>query len=178
MPLDDDPLFEAVGFVADGMLVDADGVTDLSLRRLDALAGWSPWVPFVDARGTAPKEPGVYIAREGTSGPVVYVGMAGERRGNGLRGRLSVYSSGKALASGLGEAVFDRALADANWLRARLDEVEAGSPERAKSWGRLAFERADLHLRWAVTANRASALSLEQDCIAALSDGVLWNRLR
>jgi hypothetical protein len=38
--------------------------------------------------------------------------MAGERRGQGIRGRLNVYGSGKALASGLGEAVMDRALAD------------------------------------------------------------------
>lgn len=83
----------------------------------------------------APLVPGVYMAREGTAGPIVYVGMAGERAGRtgtgtpkGLRGRLGVYASGKGLASGLGEAVMDRALADPGWLRERLTEVESGEP--------------------------------------------------
>lgn len=118
------------------------------------------------------------MAREGTNGPIVYVGMAGERRGSGLRGRLTVYSSGKALASGLGEAVFDRALADPAWLRERLAKVDAGEAERAKEWGRHAFRRADLHLRWAVTADRPSAAALERSCLDVLADAALWNRLR
>ena len=58
----------------------------------------------------------MYLAREGLDGPIVYVGMAGERRGKGIRGRLNVYGSGKALVSGLGEAVMDRALADVDWV--------------------------------------------------------------
>jgi hypothetical protein len=62
-------------------------------------------------------KPGVYMARE-PGGSIVYVGRAAERAGGGkpkgLRGRLSVYVSGKGLASGLGEAVLDRALADAD----------------------------------------------------------------
>jgi hypothetical protein len=44
--------------------------------------------------------PGVYLAREGQDGPIVYVGMAGELRGEGIRGRLNVYSSGKGVVSG------------------------------------------------------------------------------
>lgn len=91
----------------------------------DLLAGicnWSPWVAFNRATETAPRSPGVYMAREGSSGPVIYIGMAGERRGSrdrpqGIRGRLSIYARGKALASGLGEAVLDRALSDVAWLR-------------------------------------------------------------
>ena len=104
--------------------------------------------------------------------------MAGERRGQGLRGRIRVYRSGKALASGLGEAVFDRALADATWLAERLQEVERGDARRAKEWGQLAFERADLHLAWATTSDRAGAVTLERRCLDILSQTALWNRLR
>ena len=92
-------------------------------------------MPFSEARAAAPRQPGVYLAREGLDGPIVYAGMAGERRGQGIRGRLNVYGSGKALASGLGEAVMDRALADVHWLRERLDDVEQGRPLRAKALG-------------------------------------------
>jgi hypothetical protein len=91
---------------------------------------WSAWVSLSNAE--VPRQPGVYLARQGAAGPVVYVGMAGERSGQGLRGRLRRYTSGKALASGLGEAVFDRALADANWLRERLAEVETSRPTGAR----------------------------------------------
>lgn len=149
-----------------------------ALVQLEELAPWSDWVAFAEALTVAPRLPGVYMARSRQSRELVYVGMAGERRGNGLRGRLSVYCSGKALASGLGEAVFDRALADEEWLRARLADVEAGTPARAKEWGRLAFQRADLELRWAVTADRASASTLERAALAALHASALWNRLR
>lgn len=88
---------------------------------VEALADWSPCVPFDDAAKIAPTAPGVYIARQRAVGAPIYVGKAGPRdRGGkdtpkGLRGRLSVYASGKAIASGLGEAVFDRGLADAAW---------------------------------------------------------------
>jgi hypothetical protein len=49
--------------------------------------------------------------------------MAAERRGQGIRGRLTVYRRGRAAVSGLGEAAMDRALRDPDWLRAfiRLD---------------------------------------------------------
>ncbi|GLX50853.1 hypothetical protein Shyhy01_38030 [Streptomyces hygroscopicus subsp. hygroscopicus] len=78
-----------------------------------------------------PQMPGVYLAKRGAAGPLVYVGMAGERQGEGLRGRLRRYTSGKALASGLGEAVFDRALVDPQWRRERLAEAETGRSRRA-----------------------------------------------
>lgn len=70
----------------------------------DDLANWSAWAPFVESVADAPTVAGVYMARERHSGQVVYVGMAGERGGRGLRGRLRVYLSGKAPVSGLGEA--------------------------------------------------------------------------
>jgi len=108
--------------------------------------------------------------------------MAGprDRRGKaapkGLRGRLAFYSSGKALASGLGEAVFARAIADADWLRARLADVDAGRPGTLRDWGRAAFQRADLEVCWAVTTDRAAATELERRVIDLLSDGGLWNQ--
>ena len=140
---------------------------------------WSPWVPLTTAVTTAPLLPGVYMAREGgPGGHIIYVGMAGERRGHGIRGRLAIYGSGKGLASGLGEAVFDRALADADWLAARLAEVQAGTPRRAKNWGRAAFEWAQLDLRWQVTTDRAAALTLELQVLRALPNEPLWNRLK
>lgn len=149
------------------------------------LGTWTPWVAFGDALSTAPAEPGVYLAREGTTKQIVYVGMAGERRGlsntgkpKGLRGRLSVYARGKALASGLGEAVLDRALADSGWLRERLNEVDAGQAHRAQTWGRLAFDRARLEIQWCTTPDRASARALELAVLAALADTDLWNRAR
>ena len=51
---------------------------------------------------------GVYLAREGEQGPLVYLGMAGSG-GAGLHGRPTIYNRGKALASGLGGAVLDPA---------------------------------------------------------------------
>jgi hypothetical protein len=109
--------------------------------------------------------------------PVVYVGKAGERSGQGLRGRLRRYTSGKALASGLGEAVFDRALADAVWLRERLVEVESGRPLRATDWGKAALAWADLHVCWAVTESGEAAAALEKK-VLALETVNWWNRDR
>ena len=151
-------------------MVDVDAV--------ETLADWSAWVPLPEAVASAPMLPGVYMAREGTDGAVVYVGMAGERRGRGVRGRLTIYSRGKGVVSGLGEAAMDRALADSEWLRARVADVDAGKPERAAAWGRLALERAKLHLRWAVTPDREEALALESAVLSELSSANLWNRRR
>ena len=147
-------------------------------RLVDELAEWSAWVPLATARTTAPTLPGVYLACEGADGPIVYVGMAGERRGQGIRGRLTVYSTGKGMVSGLGEAAMDRALADPAWLRERLREVEQGRPLRAKAWAQAALARADLRVRWTVTPDRASALALERSVLDALDDVDLWNRAR
>lgn len=92
-------------------------------REIQDMAPWTDWVPLMSA--DPPPSPGVYLARQGAGGPVVYVGVgAGDRKGGGLCGRLRRYTSGKALTSGLGEGLFDRALADRDWLRERLTEVE------------------------------------------------------
>ncbi len=69
--------------------------------------------------------------------------------------------TGKALASVLGEAVFVRAIADLEWVRARFAETESGHSRRALVWGQEAFARADLHIRWSVTKDERTALALE-----------------
>lgn len=146
---------------------------------VDDLADWSPWRPFAEAAHVAPRRPGVYLVRQG-SGPIVYVGCAGERAGGGrpkgLQGRLAVYASGKALTSGLGEAVADRALADPSFIEARLAEVSDGRPLRAKEWGRATVAWAELEVCWAETDDKAAALALEDACGARLTG--LWNRRR
>jgi len=71
--------------------------------------------------------------------------------------------------------VFDRALADPIWVRARLDELKTSGPRRAKQWGIAAFARADLHVRWTATVDRAAASALE-DRLVAESGATLWNR--
>jgi hypothetical protein len=146
--------------------------------RLDELADWSDWLPLADTVRVAPLRPGVYIARSPTTKTACYVGMAGDRRGRGLRGRLAVYASGKGLASGLGEATFDRALADPDWLRLRLSEAEAGTPARAKAWGRLALEWAAIEVSWSETADAVAARQLERAVLSALAELQLWNRRR
>jgi hypothetical protein len=103
--------------------------------------------------------------------------MAGERRGQGVRGRLRIYTTGKGMVSGLGEAAADRALADPVFVRERLAQIERGSPERAQIWARLAIEWADLWIRWATVPSREDALRLEVRTIQALRATGLWNRL-
>jgi hypothetical protein len=141
---------------------------------------WSQWMPFAEGIEQAPKLPGVYMIRRSGTPDVVYIGSAGERTGGGspqgLRGRLRVYASGKAAVSGLGEAVLDRAVADPEWLHARLAEAEAGTPRRAKEWSKLAMEWAGLEIRWTTTSSKAAAEVLEDELIAAHDS--LWNRRR
>jgi hypothetical protein len=101
--------------------------------------------------------------------------MAGERKGNALRGRLSIYASGKGAASGLGEHAFDRAFANPKWLQARLDEALAGSPMPAKAAARSAIDHAGLEVRWQTVETRVEALQLECELIREHRTG-LWNR--
>jgi hypothetical protein len=144
------------------------------LDALDKLGEWSPWVPFDRAVDTAPREPGVYMARTGRRGAIVYIGHAGERLRSepGIRGRLTAYVKGN-LVRGLGGRVADRAFADPVWVRERLEEVERGSPRPVAQWGMEAFIRADLYIRWATTADKETALRLEAQCQALCPD--LWD---
>lgn len=149
--------------------------SDCVAAELNLLADWSPWVPFTDAVAQAPLSPGVYMARAGSDGPLVYVGMAGERRGKGIRGRLAVYASGKGAVSGLGEAVFNQALMTPTWVRERLAELEAGNPSTAKGWARAALDAAGLYVCWACAPDRAAAYTLEQKVLERFSAAPLWN---
>lgn len=151
---------------------------DSALAPVAHLADWSGWVKLEEARKSAPRTPGVYLAREGPDGPAVYVGMAGERRGMGVRGRISVYASGKGLVSGIGEAALDRVLADPAWISQRLAEAHAGTSLRSQEWGRLAVEYFDLHFAWAPARDRDAARILESKCEGALAGQPLWNRRR
>ena len=143
--------------------------------ELSLLANWSPWFPFADAAAQAPLSPGVYMVRSGGDGPLVYVGMAGERRGRGIRGRLAVYASGRGAVSGLGEAVFNQALMSPTWVRDRLAALEAGHASTAKGWARAALEAAGLYVCWACTPDRAAADVLERTVLKRLSAIPLWN---
>lgn len=69
-----------------------------------ALAAWSDWHPIAEAPYRAPRTPGVYLVRPTPGRQIVYAGMAGDRHGRGLAGRLRIYTTGKAATSGLGEA--------------------------------------------------------------------------
>ncbi|RZS43034.1 hypothetical protein EV193_10210 [Herbihabitans rhizosphaerae] len=142
---------------------------------IDAMAEWSAWCPFDQACLEATRAPGVYMARTGSDGPIVYVGMAGKRKGKGIRGRLYIYSSGKAAVSGLGEAAFNRALADPKWVRERLALLESGEVHSAKQWARAAIDHLDLYVRWTSTGDRANALALERAVITAMHGLPLWN---
>jgi len=140
---------------------------------------WSEWVPFNLALALAPLFPGVYMFRkadEPEAGPV-YIGMAGERKGTGVRGRLSIYANGRGATSGLGEHAMDRALPDPAWLQARMDEALAGRPMRATMAARSAIDHAHLEVRWQTVSTRAEALMLEAQLIAR-HPGRLWNRPR
>jgi len=141
----------------------------------DAELQWSPWMPFEEAARTAPLEPGVYVARERRTLEIVYIGMAGERRGQGIRGRLRIYLTGKAAVSGLGEAALDRALADQSWLQDMVERTRVDGPLRATEWAKAALARADLELRWTITSDRSSAVIAERRLIAE-AEHRLWNR--
>ncbi len=160
------------------LVTDTERAIADAFAGVDALGPWSEWMPLAEACALAPLLPGVYLARSGRDGSVIYVGHAGERRvsGLGIRGRLSAYRSGKGLVSGLGEAAFDRALADPAWLSERAAEVESGNARRAKEWGKEAIVRADLQVRWLVSNDKAEALALERKCQCLLAGTGLWNR--
>lgn len=148
------------------------------------LADWAPWRPFTAANvATVPPTPGVYLFRSRSGlvaapGEIVYVGRAAERSGKGVRERLRIYVSGRAPHSGLGNLALERALADAEWLRARLKLVEAGKAITVQEWARDAVSRADLEFSFVSTPDGTTAAQLERATIAALQSHTLWNRRR
>jgi len=155
--------------------------TKAAFAAVERLGPWSAWTPIEKSRETAPRKPGVYMARTGRHGPVIYVGMAGERSGRGtktpqgINGRLSAYLTGQGLGGGLLGRSFDRALSDPAWLRARIADLEAGNRPRAKDWGKAALLPHKLYVRWKVCDDRGSASALEQQCLSLLKEAGLWN---
>lgn len=145
---------------------------------VDALAHWSDWIIFAEAATQAPTMPGVYMAALPGSGEIIYVGMAGERHGQGLRGRLAAYQSGRGVVSGFGAAAMDRALQDVDWLRGRLSDLEAGIAASTRDWATAAIVRINPHIRWTTTPDRHSARELERRVLAALANDDLWNKAR
>lgn len=140
---------------------------------------WSEWRPFEAVTVlAAPVTPGVYVVRAAADGGVVYVGMAGERRGKGLRERLGAYVRGRAPHSGLGSLCMDQALADVDWLRSRADAVEAGARWDVYDWARAAIERARLEVCWVTTESPEAARLLEHRVLASMAHRDLWNRRR
>jgi hypothetical protein len=143
------------------------------------LMDWSPWIPFTpEVLRSVPRTPGVYMHRERRTQQVVYAGMAGDRSGNGMRGRLSIYALGRAPHSGLGSLCLDRALSDIAWMKERLMRLEAGEHWTTVDWARAAVIRADLEVRWASTSSAKEAADLEDTVIAAWATEPLWNRRR
>lgn len=146
--------------------------------EVDGLADWSTWASMAEAAAGAPTLPGVYMAAMPGTGEIIYVGMAGERHGRGIRGRLAAYQSGRGVVSGFGQAAMDRALRDVDWVRGRLVELEAGTVATTKDWAAAAIVRIDPRIRWTVTQDRAGAQELERLVVAALASEDLWNRVR
>lgn len=133
-------------------------------------------MPLIDAAKVAPREPGVYQARVVGTADVIYIGMAGERSRNGkvppkgLRARIKGYESGRVLTNGLVRAALTRALRDPGF-RKLIAETELNS---IMEFGRLAFDHAQLEIRWTTTEDGASARALE-DTLIHSHEG-LWNR--
>ena len=152
-------------------------VTSPSHTGYEAFADWTPWAPFDEAARLIPRLPGVYVARE-ASGAIVYVGMAAERSGNGMRGRLAMYATGRAGSSGLGEGALDRALADPEWMKDRLLEAESGRAFSSKELAKAAIQRAGLEVRWAAAPSGPHASALEIKVIESLAESELWNKHR
>lgn len=148
----------------------------VAYAAVDALAAWSEWEPFAVAAPRAPLVPGVYQMRR-RAGSIVYIGMAGERRGQGIRGRLSIYRRGKGAVSGFGEAALDRALADAAFVAEHLDDVRAGKPARASVWAQDAIRWLDVEVRWAECETPDAARALETAAVELLRTHEIWNRV-
>ena len=158
----------------DGVSMEAadDGSHDLQLGGLS----WSDWVPLAAATALATATPGVYVFR--SEGQVVYVGMAGKRRGLGVRGRLRVYARGRGAVSGFGEAALDRALADPAWLTERLADLNTNGPTRTKDWAVAALARVPFEVCWSAAETTEQARAWEAAVLEELEDLALWNRAR
>jgi len=166
---------EDSGHVIDGVAVESLAHDDSNGLQLGGLV-WSDWVPLAAAAAQAATAPGVYVFR--SEGQIVYVGMAGERRGLGIRGRLRVYARGRGAVSGFGEAALDRALADPDWLAERLDDLHKNGPTRTKDWAIAALARVPFDVCWSAADSAGQARAWETGVLEELEDLELWNRTR
>jgi hypothetical protein len=91
---------------------------------------------------------------------------------------LGGYGSGRAAASGFGEAALDRALADPSFVTARLHHLRTVGPERTLLWAAAAIDWAAPEVCWTVTDATASSRALESQVRAGLSalDVELWGK--
>jgi hypothetical protein len=117
-------------------------------------------------------KPGVYRVRHRETGHELYVGCTHRRP---VVERLREYMAGRDL-NGLGEAVLDLALNDADWLQSRLDDVRAGKSARAVHWAQAALQRADVEVSLAFTEPGEDARELESSTIALLPHEHLRNK--
>lgn len=163
------------GQAIDGVTVESVSDDDTTRLRLGGL-NWSDWVPLATAASQAATAPGIYAFR--SEGQIVYVGMAGERRGSGVRGRLRVYARGRGAVSGFGEAALDRALADPDWLADRLDDLNTNGPRRTKDWAIAALARVPFDVCWSAAESAGQARDWENGVLEELEDLELWNRAR
>lgn len=154
---------------------------DAPYAEVDGLARWTPWVDFESGAKVIDRLPGVYMMRTG-DGRIVYTGMAGERAGTsgrrpmGMFGRLSRYTSGKAAASGFGEAALDRALADPRFVEHQLIALREEGPRRVTRWSQDAIAWFSVELRWTVCEDARSARRLEEHVVSVLRGHGVWNR--
>lgn len=143
---------------------------------LAELAQWSPWAPLAEALPEAPRAPGVFLLLEPGPRVVRHAAHAGERAGGGhpqgLYGGLRATLTGRAAISGFAEAALDRALADPDWVRARL---EAG-PARSRAWAAAAVRRLELDVAWTTCADGDEARWLAGRVAGLLRPHGLWAR--
>ncbi|NYJ18502.1 hypothetical protein [Glaciibacter psychrotolerans] len=109
-------------------------------------------------------------------GTVVYIGMAGERKGKGIWGRLSMYRRGRGAVSGFGEAALDRALSDVAFIEDHLEAVRFGQITRASAWARDAIAWTNVEIRWAACETASEAVALEDEAVRLLKLHGIWNR--
>ena len=114
------------------------------IRRRRKLGPWSAGDRSINPASWRSPAGGLHGASR-AHGPVIHVGMAGERSGRGtktpkgLNGRLSAYLTGPGLGGGLLGRSFDRALRDGAWLRERIADLETGKCARANNWVKAAL---------------------------------------
>lgn len=161
-------------------MTESPGGRESVYAEIDLFAPWTDWLPLSEGARTIDRLPGVYSMR--TGGRIVYAGMAGERAGNGrrtpsgMRGRILRYTSGKAAASGFGEAALDRALADVSFVKHQLAALSKGEPRRVTEWAKDAIEWHKVELRWTVCADGVTAKQLEDRIVQLLRPHGIWNR--